>query len=63
MMHSHDVYEQRARALRHRELRAFVRSFASLIRSAISGRPAKQHDAFSALNPVNDREETHNRAA
>ena len=63
MMHSHDIYEERARALRHQELRALVRALASLFRSPFKRRQAVRKNPFAGLDPVNDRNRTLERAA
>ncbi|MCV0425323.1 MAG: hypothetical protein K5905_07610 [Roseibium sp.] len=63
MMHTKDIYEQRARALRHRELRALARAVSGLVLSAFSGRQTNRKDPFSTLDPVNDQSEKRNRAA
>ena len=63
MMHTKDIYEHRARALRHQELRALSRALCSLALSAFSGRQTKRKDAFSSLDPVNDQTAKRDRAA
>lgn len=63
MLHTHDKYEQRARNLRHRELRALARALSGLVQSPFKGRHLARKDPFAGLDPVNDRDEAHNRAA
>lgn len=63
MLHTHDKYELRARALRHGELRALARVLSGLVQSPFKCRQIARKDPFAGLDPVNDSEETHNRAA
>ncbi|MCK7614244.1 hypothetical protein [Roseibium sediminicola] len=63
MLHTHDKYEQRARALRHQELRALARALSGLVQSPFKGRGPAGKDPFAGLAPVNDRDEAHHRAA
>lgn len=63
MLHSHDIYEQRARALRHQELRAFARALGSFFLGAVPGHQARRPTPFAGRNPVNDCTAPHKQAA
>jgi len=63
MLHTHDKYEQRARALRHRELRALAHALSGLFQSPFKGRQQGRENPFAGLNPVNDQDQPRNRAA
>lgn len=54
MMHTGDIFEQRARAARHRELRALARALSGFLFRPMTGRAVGQIPASRALYPVND---------
>ncbi|MEM9633829.1 MAG: hypothetical protein AAGA50_21040 [Pseudomonadota bacterium] len=54
MMHTGDIFEQRARAARHRELRALVRALSGFLFRPIANRNSGQVRTSRAFHPMND---------
>ncbi len=63
MMHTGDIYEERARTARHRELRAFASVLSGLLFHVIPGRKTKRVAGFSSAEPANDRVSNRRHAA
>lgn len=63
MMHTGDVYEARARAARHRELKALTRAFSRFVFRSKAGQVPHAPDRLSDLGCANDRRPAKPRAA